>query len=123
MASSPGARLRSSTRTERFLPEYSHGTLLYSTSTAPSLVSRPAMPGRAMAANAGLLSTRSVSFVFVLARSVTTTFTPAVAQSSSSLQRTWKHAPQAQPCLVQGGPVGRNRACVCRYMNRTYRRG
>lgn len=44
------------------------------------------MPGRAMAANAGLLRTRSVRLV--LARSVTTTLAPAAAHSFLSLHRT-----------------------------------
>ena len=44
------------------------------------------MPGRAMAAKAGPLSTRSARLV--LARSVTTTRAPAAAQSFLSLHRT-----------------------------------
>ena len=60
--------------------------LLYSTSTVRSLARRAAMPGRAMAAKAGPLSTRSVRLV--LARSVTTTRAPAAAQSFLSLHRT-----------------------------------
>uniref|UniRef100_A0A0A9CVH9 Uncharacterized protein n=1 Tax=Arundo donax TaxID=35708 RepID=A0A0A9CVH9_ARUDO len=95
MASSFGARLFSSTLTDRFRCLNSHDTLLYSTSTVRSLVSSAAMPGRAMAANAGLLSTRSVRFV--LARSVTTTRAPAATHSFLSLHRTWKQAPQPTP--------------------------
>jgi hypothetical protein len=59
------------------------------------------MPGRAMAANAVLLSTRSVRLV--LARSVTTTLAPAAAHSFLSLHRTWKQAPQPTPARYSAG--------------------
>jgi len=68
------------------------------------------MPGLAMAANAGLLSTRSVRFVdFVLARSVTTTLAPAALQSFLSLHLTWKHAPQPTPPRYSAGPAAASR--------------
>jgi hypothetical protein len=60
--------------------------LLCSTSTVRSLASCGAMPGRALAAKAGLLSTRSARLV--LARSVTTTRAPDAAQSFLSVHRT-----------------------------------
>jgi hypothetical protein len=59
------------------------------------------MPGCAMAANAVLLSTRSVRLV--LARSVTTTLAPAAAHSFLSLHRTWKQAPQSTPVRYSAG--------------------
>jgi hypothetical protein len=69
------------------------------------------MPGRAMAANAGVLRTRSVRLV--LARSVTTTLAPAAAHSFLSLHRTCRGS-QAEALAVAvawaGAPAGaRNR--------------
>jgi hypothetical protein len=55
------------------------------------------MPGRAMAANAGVLRTRSVRLV--LARSVTTTLAPAAAHSFLSLHRTCRGS-QAEAVAV-----------------------
>jgi hypothetical protein len=75
--------------------------LLYSTLTARRAWRRGAMLGRAMAANAVLLSMRSVRLV--LARSVTTTLAPAAAHSFLSLHCTWKQAPQPTPAWYSVG--------------------
>ncbi|BAS82150.1 Os03g0132250 [Oryza sativa Japonica Group] len=64
------------------------------------------MPGRAMAANAGLLRTRPVRFV--LARSVTTTRAPALLHSFLSLHLTCSSESPTPPRYSAGPAAARN---------------